>query len=157
MPLADIKAQIVAVIQGADPKAKVYTRMRAITPDSKKAELIGTDGVLHVWQVRREMTALLDAAVNQNLTEQKDTLVMEGFYGVNDAADSEEEFDLIVDAVLQAVNADRRPVAAGGTKLNGTVQTAETPALRKMDFVTYAEVLCHHVEIVMTVTPQYLQ
>ena len=60
--------------------------------------------------------------------------------------------------MLQAINNDRR-ATPGGTKLNGTVQTADAPALRKMDFHEYGpnKVLCHHVEIVMKVTPRYLQ
>lgn len=158
MALKDIKARIKDRILVADAGAKVHTRMRNLSAESDQSELIGTDGRLHAWFIRRETTQLTDLVVNQNLTAQQDTLLVEGFYGVNDANNSEEAFDAIVDAVLQGLNNDRR-AAPGGTKLNGTVQTADVPALRKMDFVMYgqSQVLCHHVEIAMRVTPAYLQ
>jgi hypothetical protein len=159
MALADIKARLKTQVKTADPNGNVYTFRRNLSAEADQAALIGADGRAHFWFIFREMTALTDLVVNENFVQQDDTLVIEGFYGVKDADDSEEAFDLIVDAVLQAVNSDRRPVAGGGTKLNGTVQTADTPALRKMDFHMYgpSQMLCHHVEIVMKVTPRYLQ
>jgi hypothetical protein len=159
MALKDIKARIQSQVKLADPGGNVYTFRRYLTAEADQAAFIGPDGRFHFWHIYREMTALTDMVVNQGFVQQDDTLVIEGFYGVKDADDSEEAFDLIVDAVLQGVNLDRRPTVAGGTKLAGTVQTAGTPALRKMDFHLYgaSAALCHHVEIVMKVTPRYLQ
>ncbi len=159
MTLKDIKARIQAQVKTADAGSNVYTFRRYLTAEADQAALIGPDGRFHFWHIYREMTVLTDLVINQGFAQQDDTLVIEGFYGVKDADDTEEAFDLIVDAVLQAINLDRRSAAGGGTKLNGLVQTAETPALRKMDFHMYgpSQVLCHHVEIVMKVTPRYLQ
>jgi hypothetical protein len=158
MALKDIKARIQTVMQATDAVANVYTFRRNLSAETDQALLVGRDGRMHFWFIYREMTALTDLVINQKFTQQDDTLVIEGYYAVKDADDSEEAFDLIVDQVLQAINNDRR-AAPGGTKLNGLVQTAEMPALRKMDFHMYgpSQVLCHHVEIVMKVTPRYLQ
>jgi hypothetical protein len=156
--LKAVKARIQSVMQATDAVANVYTYRRNLNAEVDQAQLVGRDGRMHFWFIYREMTALTDIVINQNFTDQLDTLVIEGFYGVKDADDTEEVFDLIVDQVLQAINNDRR-AAPGGTKLNGLVQTAGTPMLRKMDFHMYgqSQVLCHHVEIVMKVTPRYLQ
>lgn len=158
MALKDIKARIAARLKIADSGANVFTYRRYLTDAAgEQTALVGPDGRIHFWQIFREMTALTDLVINQDFVQQDDTLVIEGFYGVKDADDSEEAFDLIVDAVLQAINADRR--AGNGTKLNNTVSTAGTPTLRKMDFHLYgpSQALCHHVEIMMKVTPRYLQ
>src|SRR6266446_4036738 len=133
MALKDIKARIQSRMQATDAVSNVYTYRRNLNAEADQAALIGPDGRMHFWFIFREMTALTDDAVNQDFTDQVDTLVIEGFYGVKDADDTEEAFDLIVDSVLQAINNDRR-ASPGGTKLNGLVQTAEPPALRKMDF-----------------------
>jgi len=158
MALKDIKARIQSQMKAIDSVSNVYTYRRNLSAEADQALLIGADGRMHFWFIYREMTALTDLVVNEKLTQQDDTRVIEGYYGVKDSDDSEEAFDLIVDSVLQAINNDRRPVP-GGTKLNGFVQSAEAPALRKMDLHMYgpSQVLCHHVEIVMKVTPRYLQ
>lgn len=156
--LKQVKARIQTVVQAADTNAKVYTFRRNLTAESDLPQFTGSDGRLHFWHIFRENVLLSDQVINQNFVQQDDTLVIEGFMALKDVDDSEEIFDAIVDAVLQGVNADRR-AAPGGTKLNGLVSTASTPKMRKMDFVQYGQVqtLCHHAEIVMTVTPRYLQ
>ncbi|SRR6266851_4101710 len=159
MALKDIKARIAARMKTVSGVTNVYTYRRNLTAEIDMAQLTAADGRLHFWHIYREMTALTDNVVNQNFTDQVDTLVIEGFYGVKDADDTEEMFDLIVDGVLQAINADRR-AGPGGTKLNGFVQTADPPELRgPFNFaeVGMHKVLCHHAEIAMKVTPRYLQ
>jgi len=158
MSLADIKTRIQAVIATADPTAKVWPRLRYLSAESQSGELTGADGILHVWFIWREATVLTDNVVNQNFTEQADTLVVEAFYAVNDGNDSDKAFEANVDAVLQAISNDRRP-APGGTKLNNTVVSAKAPVRRKTDFSMYgpSQVLCHHTEIAMQVIWRYLQ
>lgn len=155
--IKQVKARIQAIVQAADAAAKVYTFRRNLTADSDITQFTGSDGRMHFWHIYRENVHLSDLVVNQNFVQQDDTLVIEGFLAVKDSDDTEEMFDANVNAVLQAVNADRR--AGSGTKLNGLVSTSTTPQMRKMDFVVYGQnpALCHHAEIVMTVTPGYLQ
>jgi hypothetical protein len=158
MALKDIKARIAAQVKSADANAAVFTYRRYLTTEGDQAALLDAAGRMHFWHVYREMTALTDLVINQNFVQQDDTLVIEGFYAVKDADDSEEVFDAIVDALLQGINADRR-AGPGGTHLGGTTQSANTPALRKLDFRHYGPqaVLCHHAEIAMKVTSKDLQ
>ncbi len=158
MALKDIKARIQAIVATADSKAKVWPRLRNLNAETQADQLTGADGTLHVWFIWREASVLTDQVVNQNFTEQIDTLVVEGFYGMNDANDSDNAFESNADAVLQAISNDRRP-APGGTKLSNTVLSAKAPVRRKTDLVMYgpSQVLCHHTEIAMQVTARYLQ
>jgi hypothetical protein len=158
MAIAAIKQRIADVIQAADPAAKVWPRLRYLNVESQIDQIKGSDGALHVWFVWRESTALRDIAVNQNLTEQMDTVIAEAFYGVNDENDSDAAFEAAVDAVLQALNADRR-AGPGGTELGGLVKTAYAPVRRSTDFQMYgpSQALCHHAQISMRIVPVYLQ
>src|SRR5258707_610820 len=153
--IKQVKARLQAIVQAADPKAKVYTYRRNLTAESDLAQFTGSDGRLHFWHIFRESVSLTDLVINQDFVQQDDALVIEGFIAVKDDDDTEEMFDQLVDSVLQGVNLDRR--SGGGTKLNGLVSTATTPIMRKMDFVLYGQsgALCHHAEIAMTVTPRY--
>jgi hypothetical protein len=158
MALMEIKARIQAMVAAADPAAKVWPRLRYLNAESQADQLAGTDGTLHVWFIWREGSALEDEVINQNFTEQTDTLVIEGFYAMNDANNSDGEFESNVDAVLKSISDDRR-CAPGGTKLGGTVMSARAPQRRKTDLVMYgpSQVLCHHTEIAMTVVSRDLQ
>jgi len=160
MALKDIKARIAAQMKTVAGVTNVFTYRRNLTDEAAMEQLVSADGHFHFWQVFREMSVLADDSINQNLTDQVDTLVIEGFYGVKDANDSEEAFDAIIDGILQAINNDRRPANAGGTKLGGFVQTAQPPALRgPFNFVMVGanQVLCHHAEVLLKLTPRYLQ
>jgi hypothetical protein len=158
MALKDIKARLQTVIQNADPNALVWPRLRNLNAESQADQLIGKDGILHVWFISRETSVLTDLAINQNFTEQEDGLVAEGFFAVSDASDSDGTFEQNADAVLKAISDDRR-AAPGGTKLNGTVLSAKPPTRRKTDHVMYgpSQVLCHHTEIALSVIPRDLQ
>jgi hypothetical protein len=158
MALKDIKARIATQMKTVAGVTNVFTYRRYLADESAMTQLISADGHLHFWQIYRELSVLTDNSINQNFTDQVDTLVIEGFYGVKDADDSEEAFDAIIDALLQAINNDRR--AGGGTKLNGLVATSWPPALRgPFNFVEVGanKAVCHHAEILLKVTPRYLQ
>lgn len=152
--LSDVKARIAAVMATVAGIGNVYDRLRNLSVEADQAQLL-SGGRVNVWMIHREGSVLTDQVVNQNFVEQRDAIVIEGFYAVKDADDSESAFEVLVDAILQALNADRRPPS----HLNGTSATAGPPSLRLHDQRLYgvSQVLCHHAEIVMQVTPRYLQ
>jgi hypothetical protein len=155
MALADIKARIQAQLQAIAGMGNVYTRLRNLSVEKDQALLI-KGGTLHVWMIDRVASRLVDESVNQNFTEQSDMIGITGYLGVNDAASSSDTFEALVDAVLQAINNDRRPPS----HLGGTVQTAQPPQLKVKDHHMYGvggQVLCHHAEITMQVVWRELQ
>jgi hypothetical protein len=153
MPLKEIKGRLVEVLREISGMGKVYDRPRNLSAEADVQNALFSDDRLHCWFISREAAQLTDQSVNQNFTEQKDFILLEGFYAVSDKDDSESAFDALVNSLLQAVNNDRRPPS----KLEGTVMTANPPALRKQDRHIFANTLCHHAEIVMSIVPQYLQ
>lgn len=155
MSVADIKARIAAQMQTIAGMGQVYTRLRHLVAEKDKAQL-QAGGTLHVWMIDRESSVLSDKSVNQNFTEQRDTICISGYLAVNDAKASSDTFDALIDSIIQTVNNDRRPPS----HLNNTVSTAFPPTLRRKDlhmFGVGGAVLCHHAEIVMVVVPRYLQ
>lgn len=157
MALSDIKARIKAQLLLVNGIGLVHDRLRNLSSEADADQLMAA-GRLNVWMIHREASTLSDEDANQNLVEQKDTILIEGFYAVKDSDDSQAAFDALLDAVLVQINSDRRPPPAG-TKLNATVRSANPPFLRKQDFAAYGQnqVLCHHAEIVMQVITRYLQ
>ena len=155
MSLADVKTRIQAQMQTVAGIGNVYTRMRNLNVE-KDAKQLQSGGTLHVWMIDRESSVLRDQAVNQNFTEQRDTICITGYLAVNDANASADTFDALIDAILQTINTDRRPPSL----LGGKVQTAQPPYLRRKDFHMYGvggSVLCHHAEIYMQVVWNELQ
>jgi hypothetical protein len=155
MSLADVKNRIQTQMKTVQGIGQVYTRLRNLHVE-KDAKQIQSGGTLHVWMIDRESTVLRDQAVNQNFTEQRDTICVTGYLAVSDANDSGDTFDALIDAILLAINTDRRPPSL----LGGKVQTAQPPYLRRKDFHMYGvggSVLCHHAEICMQVVWNELQ
>jgi hypothetical protein len=155
MGLPQIKARIVAQLQAVSGIGKVYDRMRLITDEKTEGTDLVANSQFNAWFVMRESKQLTDMNVNQAMTEQKDLIVVRGFLGVKDSADSEKQMDALVDAVLVALNSDRRPPS----KLGNLVVEADPPQLRLQDLREFGprKVLCHHAEIVLAVQQAQLQ
>lgn len=154
MALSDVKARVKVTLLTVTGIGQVHTRtlhlksLKSITEDLVSASKI------NAWFISRESSVLADLDANRAQAEQKDQLVIRGVYAYQRTPDSEAAFDALVDAILDALDDDSKPVNAGGTLLNATIKTSEPPALRRMDFValgTEPEVLCHYAEIVLPV------
>lgn len=159
MALKDIKDRLKAVLEGVAEIGAVHTRMINVkTAEQENVKLV-SGGRMHFWTISRGAARLSDENTNQSFQEQMDTIAIHGFYAVKDADESEGAFDPIVDAVLSAVNTDRRPTVAGGTYLNATVKRAGAPQLRSMGHaeVGPSAVLCHHAIIELDVLARELQ
>ncbi len=155
MALKDVKERIKAQLDLVSGIGKTYTRLRLLDQEKDFEQLVAA-GKLNAWMINRESVALRDEDVNQNLTEQRDVVVVHGWMSISDAADSQGAFDALVDAILSQLNTDRRPPS----KLNATVETADPPFLRANDIRFYGvskQVLCHYAEISMNVVRRYLQ
>lgn len=155
MALKDLKARLKTVLEGVSGVKNVHDHaVYAKDAEQEKALLIGDAGRLHCWTVSRESAAQPDQVINESLQAKTTQILVQGFYAVAEADKSEEAFEALVDAVIQALNNDRKPANAGGTKLAATVADAAAPALRLQDFRQFGPsgTLCHHCEIVLAVT-----
>lgn len=155
MSLAQIKARVVNIISAVSGIGKAYERTRFVVEEKvEKADFI-LNNQLNVWFVSRESKALSDMNVNQSMSDQRDVILVRGFLGLQDSADTEAQMDSLVDAVIVAINADRRPPS----KLSGLVVEADPPQLRLQDVREFGprKILSHHVEIAMAVQQAQLQ
>ncbi|GEM_PF-5027034 len=152
MALADIKARIADRIKTVQNIGNVHTRaVNVKTAEGKKAVLHGAQNRLHAWLVTRESFTPTDETQNQSLQRKKTNIVVRGFLSVHDGSDSEAVFDTLIEDVAAAINDDRQPAGAGGTKLSGLVASCDPPYLRTQDHREYADTLCHYCEIVVPI------
>lgn len=155
MNLAAVKTRIKTVLEGVSGVGPVHTRVVNVKEENAELTMLGGDkGRIHFWYITRAGARLFDEDVNQKLQDQSTTLAIHGFYAVKDADDSEAAFDALVDAVLAALNTDRKPAGAGGTLLGSTVKSAEAPQLATLNHIELASPsrpLCHHCEITIAV------
>ena len=160
MALKDIKDRLKAKLEAVTDIGAVHTRMINVKTAEEQSVKLVSGGRMHFWTISRGAARLADENTNQSFQEQMDTIAIHVFYAVKDADDSEAAFDAIVDAVLSAVNTDRRPtIVTGGTYLNATVKRASPPQLRSMGHaeVGPSAVLCHHAIIEIDVLARELQ
>jgi hypothetical protein len=156
MSIATIKARLKTVLEGVAGIGLVYDTLRFLR-EEKDLPLLVKDNVLNAWFVGRDAIALNDETVNQMYTEQLDQITLHGFYAVKDEV-SEPIFDALVDAVLAAMNTDRRPANSGGTYLSSTIERSDPPRVVELDYRHFGptQALCHHVKIVLPVVQRHL-
>jgi len=151
MGLPEIKARVKVQLEAVAGIGYVYSRMLSLTEVHQETTQLVKDGVLNVWMITREGARLTDEDINQARQTWGDSLVVHGFRAVksSDGADSEQEFDALVEAVMVKLNDDRQPAS----KLGGTIASGEAPQLRTEDYRMFgpSQALCHHCEIVMRV------
>lgn len=153
--MSQIKARIVAQMLLVTGIGKVYDRMRLITSEiTFKTDCVVNNRV-NAWFLTRTAKKVQDLDVNQAVAEPTDTLLIHGFLGVQDAADTDSMMDDLADAVIAQINTDRKPPS----KFNGLVQMADPPQLTTSDLRHFGvpQVLCHHVEITISLVQGMLQ
>jgi len=154
MALKDIKSRIATIVAGVAGVKNVHDHaVYAKDAEQENSLLIGDAGRLHCWTVSRESQPMADINVNEANQEKTPLLLIQGFYAVAEADKTEEVFDALVDAVIAALNTDRKPVGSGGTKLGGFADVVTPPQLRVQDHRQFgpSQTLCHHCEITMQV------
>lgn len=151
MSLQNVKARIKTLLEGVNGIGKVFTGARHFHEEAQTPNF-AKDSVLNAWFITRESSALTDMNQNRSKAEQRDMILVRGFYAFKDSV-SDEAFDTLVDAVVAAINTDRKPPVGSGTYFNNTVKQADPPAVRVSDFRTFGPqaALCHHVEIIIPV------
>lgn len=108
------------------------------------------------WEIEHESGTSKWLATN-NAWDRQDVIVLRGYYGVDDAGDSEAAFSLIVEGVIEALNADQTLGAAGtsgvGPGASGAcVRTHGTAQVRSYGAATLGGKLVHYAEIALTIT-----
>lgn len=96
------------------------------------------------WEIEHESGTSTWIATNK-VWDRRDVVVLRGYYGFDDAGDSEGVFSLLVDQVIEALNRDQ---SLGG---NVGVRTHGTPQIRQYGVAALGGHLCHYAELALTV------
>lgn len=124
--------------------ATIHTRVRNYGGGNEAsfAALFVAGGRVNGWEIEQESGATEWAALDA-ATDHRDLIVLRGYYGLADAADSAAAFRAIVEGVFDALHRD---ATLGGTATaHGAVQ------LRRYGFGTLGGTLCHYAEITLEV------
>jgi len=136
MSEATIRAAIVALVDAVTGVGPVYGRRRWVAEVKDVKSLFVESGHLNVWFVRRKKTPAGHATQGPSHESRRHTFHIEGFYGLDDAADSEETFTTIVERVCTAIR--------GNYRLSGTCFDNGPANVEDQDYRMLAGVLCHY-------------
>jgi hypothetical protein len=146
--LAEIRAALVAVVQGVDGVGKVHAFERYATAKKAFLDHYADDaGQVRGWYVRRVGGRKVSVAVGS--IDRIDSFDLVGLQGLEDAAASELAFDDLVEAVRDAFDAD--------ATLGGVVGSITDPdsgetgaAVIESGPVLFQGVFCHRVRLRLT-------
>lgn len=149
-------------LEGVAGIGRVHARTIRLASEQEIAERAVVAGKLNVWIITRGEAELKDLSDQETPTEQRDTIVIRGFYALSDddAAPSEPTFSALVDAVLADLNAARKFVTRlGSTAGVSNVERAEPPRLRSFGHGTFGptQALCHTAEIALPVWTRWIE
>jgi hypothetical protein len=157
--MGDLNAAIAWVktrLEGVSGIGKVHSRVIRVVTEQDITERAVVDGKLNVWIVTSGEAELKDLSDHESPTEQRDSIVIRGFYALSDdeTNPSEPVFRTLVNAVLADLNTARKFV----TRLGGNVEKAEPPQVRSFGHGTFGPtaVLCHTAEIVLPVATRWI-
>ena len=138
MGLPEIRAQIEIIMETVSGIGPVFDYERNVHEWAKiKSELVGPDGKIEWWTIRREKRLETYGASSYETSHE---IILRGYRALDDAGSSK-TFDARIDAVCDAL----RPK----TTLNGTVQQIENPWQADVieDRIIVGGVVAHYCEI----------
>jgi hypothetical protein len=123
----------------------VHPYKRAANSEAKFKELFVKDKAILGWMFSRESTSAQDTGVH--FCEEEHTLLLRGYMGVQDADDSEETFQQLIETVRYAFMADRT--------LGAKVQWSRPMQVRTVMMAMFGtpQYLCHYTELLLPVKP----
>lgn len=140
MALTENVQAIQTILSGVAGVMNVYPTVRNWQTDKQFRDGARTSsGGVQFWFLTRESTEAED--LGPRLTARKHTIALHGYAGVNDAAGSEQTFQELIEAVAQALGADR--------KLGQTARHSGPAQVRAVDYRIINGVLCHHAELAL--------
>lgn len=149
--MRDIKTAIkakLATVTGLDATT-IHTRIRNFAGQNEAyfagLFVVTSTSKLNGWEIEHESGTSAWLATN-NAWDRRDTILLRGYYGVDDVNDSEASFSLLVEGVMEALNADQALGGAVGVRTHGTVQ------VRSYGHVMLGGKLAHFAELALVVT-----
>src|SRR5260370_6720229 len=104
MRVEEVKARIQRVMQAVSGIGKVYAEHRNPKSEADVANTMVATGRINTWIIERELSSGSDIVVNQNLVENIDQILIEGYFSFKFGDGSAKVFNNLVDAIIAAIN-----------------------------------------------------
>ena len=144
MSLATIRARLKSLIQTATSLTHTVYDYRRYSADLATYEKLFKTGILiHTWEIERQRVERNSHGGSGGVEDMINTIVVRGFYRVNDELASEKTFQDIVDSVCEDFVED--------PTLNASAIIIQNPITADITQEMFAHVLCHKAEIILNI------
>ena len=143
--LSDIITAVETILSGVPSVGNVYSYRRWAADDASFASLFVSDGIILAWTITRESTETDDF---EQGSHDHHSIIMRGWMGVKDAANTEATFQNLVETVRTTFQTNRTLYLDGVEN----AEFSERIKVRKVDYVKYGQYLCHYAELELKVT-----
>lgn len=138
-----VKDGLLTLIAGVSGVENVYGYLRNIETRVKRNALVivSSSKTLHTWQLRR-VAAPSEGSLDGDVIRTH-VFELQGWYQIEDANDSDETFQLLIEAIMDELNANRTIVSSA--------HISDSAQLKVVDDEMFVGVLCHHCIIEISV------
>jgi hypothetical protein len=146
MPLTTIRAQLKTLLESVTGIGRVYDYKRYSSDWGTYKQLFVKNSKVNEWEIQRNALVVEPRGSQATAGKVKDTvhnLVIRGFYAFTDDPSSEKPFDTLVDSITDLFIRNQ--------DLNGTAEIINIPITGEISFGQLGDVLCHVVEIKLSV------
>jgi hypothetical protein len=143
--LDDIIQATATILGAVSGIGKVYSYRRWAADEASFKSLFVTAGTILAWTITREAT---DTDDFEEGSHDFHAIVMRGWMGVKDSADTERTFQNLVEDVRTAFQTNRTLIVESVVN----AEFSDRVKVRKVDYVKYGEYLCHYAELELKVT-----
>lgn len=150
MSYASIRAALADVLEGVSGIGPVHQYDRWAIRWEKTLELFKTDeDLFHAWMISRKAVAQRQATLGE--IERAHVLTIRGVYGLKDADATEQTFQDLIEAVINALSDPDNDTLDGTCSTThpdwGPMNGACGPQVDSIDVRMFGSVLCHIVEM----------
>ena len=142
MSLNAVRSEIKTILSGVDGVGtKVHDYVRWAKTWEEYLSLFKSNELIKGWEITRRSTPETQFTLNSNLRTH--TMVLRGYYSVDDSAATEKTFQDIIEAIAAAFKAN--------PTLNGQAFSSDPLQVDSVGLAMFGSVLCHVCELILTV------
>jgi hypothetical protein len=145
MSLETIITNVAALLATVTGIGKVHGYERWAADEAAFKTLFVDSGKVCGWTITRESGSSVDYVGRSSLDAH--TLVMRGYYSLNDSANTEKTFQDLIEAIRAKFQNNRR--LSSGTPAVIAAHDSDRIAVRIVDHRMFAGILCHYAELVL--------
>ena len=143
MSIQSIRSKIKTLLKAVTDIGQVYDYKRYSNEWASYKELFVKDSRVHVWEIERLDFSVLAHGGTGKVKDTMHNCVLRGFYGFNDQLATSKTFDTLIDSITD--------VFIQKPDLSGQAKIVHIPIVGKIQMGFLGQVLCHIVEINLSI------